>query len=222
MGVDRGNGASAYPMANRACGANTMMNGFTEVPAGKSVAAHYHNCEESILVVKGNAIAEIDGKEQQLKVGEVLFIPPNVPHRIRNAAKKGNLRLFWTYASGFATRTVVETGRTQTIFDEQRAGVSEHEEPPKTTKPAIEEPIAEETAKANEDALSAMEEELAAAISVQVDEISAYETANQPDAEQALADEEPETPSEASDETEAPDGVSDEAPDASEDAKPES
>ncbi len=181
MGVDRGNGASAYPMANRECGARTMMNGFTEIPAGKAVAAHFHNCEESILVIKGNAVAEINGEERPVKVGEVLFIPPNVPHRIRNAAKKGNLRLFWTYASAFATRTIVETGRTQTIVDEQRAGVSEHEEPPAIFKPTIDDLLPGDVGEANEYALSAMEGELAAAISAKVEEPKTAEKTNNSD-----------------------------------------
>jgi len=50
--------------------------------------------------------------------GDVTWIPPELPHQFKNSSDQDTLRIFWTYASCSATRTMVETGETHSIDSE--------------------------------------------------------------------------------------------------------
>lgn len=117
---DRGNGARTIPLVTRACGSTSVINGITEIDPGAAIGLHKHNCEESVMVLEGEAIAEVDGVDYPLKAGDTTWIPPEVPHRFRNVGDT-KMRIFWTYATIDATRTMIETGETRTI-DAEHAG----------------------------------------------------------------------------------------------------
>ena len=112
---DRGGGARTTPLVTRACGSAGLINGITAFDPGAAIELHHHNCEESVMVLEGEAIAEIDGVRHQLQAGDTTWIPANVPHRFRNASDRAPMRNFWTYASVDATRTLAGTGETRTI-----------------------------------------------------------------------------------------------------------
>ena len=114
---DRGNGARTVPLVTRACGSRSLINGITSFAPGAKIGLPFHNCEESGLVLEGEAVAEIGGRRHHLKAGDTTWIPANVPHRFLNESA-GLMRIFWTYADVNATRTMVETGVEQTIDDE--------------------------------------------------------------------------------------------------------
>jgi quinol monooxygenase YgiN len=111
--LDRGNGAMTVKMLAKDSGAS-FRNGFTELPPMGAIPLHTHNCEEAVLVVSGRAIVEVDGQERPMELGEVSYIPADVPHRFRNPGPE-TLTIFWTYASAKATRTLVATGDTRAI-----------------------------------------------------------------------------------------------------------
>ncbi|MET3923924.1 cupin domain-containing protein [Devosia sp. 2618] len=112
---ERGGGARTTPLVTRACGATSMINGITAFDGGASIGLHHHNCEESVMVLEGHAIAEIDGVRHELGPNDTTWIPANVPHRFLNASSAEPMRIFWTYASVDATRTMDATGETRTI-----------------------------------------------------------------------------------------------------------
>ena len=114
---DRGNGARTTPLVTRKCGSTSMINGITAFDPGARIGVHFHNCEESVMILEGEAIAEIDGQRHMLKAGDTTWIPANVPHRFLNEST-GLMRIFWTYATVDATRTMVATGIEQSIDDE--------------------------------------------------------------------------------------------------------
>lgn len=114
---DRGNGARTIPLVTRKCGSQSMINGITAFEPGAKVGVHFHNCEESVLVLEGEAVAEIDGQRYHLKAGDTTWLPPRVPHRFLNESDK-LMRIFWTYADIDATRTMVESGVEHTIDEE--------------------------------------------------------------------------------------------------------
>lgn len=116
---DRGQGARTVPLVTRACGATSFINGITEFDPGAKIGVHFHNCEESVLILEGDAIAEINGVRHTLKQGDTTWIPANVTHRFLNESG-ARMRIFWTYASIDATRTMVETGVEQSIDAEHR------------------------------------------------------------------------------------------------------
>ncbi|MDC1398850.1 cupin domain-containing protein [Octadecabacter sp.] len=114
---DRGNGARTIPLVTRKCGSTSMINGITAFDPGAKIGVHFHNCEESVMILEGEAIAEIDGVRHLLKAGDTTWIPSNMPHRFLNESSS-LMRIFWTYADVNASRTMVESGIEQTIDEE--------------------------------------------------------------------------------------------------------
>ena len=114
---DRGNGARTIPLVTRKCGSTSLINGITGFDPGAKIGLHFHNCEESVMILEGEAVAEIDGQRYHLAAGDTTWIPANLPHRFLNESDQ-LMRIFWTYASVEATRTSVETGVEQSIDQE--------------------------------------------------------------------------------------------------------
>ena len=117
---ERGGGVRTIPLVTRAHGATTFLNGITIFDPGAAVPLHCHNCEESVVILEGHAIVDIDGAEFEVGRQETTFLPPNVPHRFRNASNTESMRILWTYASVDANRTLIATGDTRRIDDEHR------------------------------------------------------------------------------------------------------
>jgi len=111
---DRGGGARTTPLVTRKCGSTSMINGITAFNPGAAIGLHKHNCEECVMVIEGQAIAEIDGVQHHLDTNDTTWIPANVPHRFINPTDKP-MRIFWIYASVDATRTMIATGEERSI-----------------------------------------------------------------------------------------------------------
>ena len=116
---DRGNGARTVPLVTQKCGSTSMINGITAFEPGAKIEVHLHNCEESVMILEGEAIAEIDGVRHHLKTGDTTWLPANIPHRFINESDS-TMRIFWIYADIHATRTMVATGITQSINEEHQ------------------------------------------------------------------------------------------------------
>ena len=106
----RGGGARTIPLVTAARGATTFLNGITVFGPGAQIAHHVHNVAESVMVIQGSAIVDIDGKRTPLRTFDSTFVPANVAHHFENASDIEEMRIFWTYGSLDATRTIVETG----------------------------------------------------------------------------------------------------------------
>jgi quercetin dioxygenase-like cupin family protein len=116
---ERGGGARTIPLVTRTIGSTSMLNGITEFGPGAAIPLHTHNCEESVMVLDGEAIAELDGVQHRMAATDTTWVPANVPHRFINASDSNGLRIFWTYASVDATRTIVATGETRSVDSER-------------------------------------------------------------------------------------------------------
>ncbi|MEZ7813844.1 MAG: cupin domain-containing protein [Paracoccaceae bacterium] len=116
---DRGNGARTIPLVTRKCGSTSMINGITAFKPGAKIGVHFHNCEESVMILEGEAVAEIDGVRHHLKTGDTTWLPANVPHRFLNESDS-IMRIFWIYADINATRTMATTGIEQSIDEEHQ------------------------------------------------------------------------------------------------------
>src|SRR5688572_25009682 len=64
---ERGGGARTIPLVNRASGTTSFINGITIFEPGAAIPLHKHNCEESVMLLEGKAIAEIDGERHVLE-----------------------------------------------------------------------------------------------------------------------------------------------------------
>jgi putative monooxygenase len=118
--TERGGGARTVPLVTAALGSKEMLNGITSFQPGAAIPLHSHNCEESVIILEGSAVFELDGVEHELKRDDTTWIPPNVPHRFRNVSEQEPLRIFWTYASVDATRTLIATGETRSVASEHK------------------------------------------------------------------------------------------------------
>lgn len=118
---NRGGGIRTTPLVTAAVGSREMLNGITTLDPLAAVPLHIHNCEESVLVLDGQARVHINGVETDLHPGDTSWIPSNIPHFFRNRSTTESMSIFWTYASIDATRTIIATGIT-TRIDEEHAG----------------------------------------------------------------------------------------------------
>jgi quercetin dioxygenase-like cupin family protein len=116
---ERGGGARTTPLVTKGVGASVFITGYTEFAGGAEIPWHFHNCEESVVLVEGNAIFDIGDEHIPVKPQDTTFIPAGVPHRFRNASATEPLKILWIYGSVDATRTLVSTG-------EERAVAAEH------------------------------------------------------------------------------------------------
>ena len=118
--ADHGNDASTTRLVNRPCGSQSMINGITTIPPKGATPFHYHNREESVLVLSGAGIAVVGETELAIQTGDVTWTPANLPHQFHNWSDNDNMWIFWTHASAGASRTVVEIGETHLIDAEHK------------------------------------------------------------------------------------------------------
>jgi quercetin dioxygenase-like cupin family protein len=118
---DRGGGARTTPLVNPRMGATGFVNGITEFDVGAAIPFHSHNCEESVMLLQGHAILDIEnGDHIPLEQYDTTWIPANVSHRFRNLSAVESMKIFWTYASMSPTRTITATGVTHPITAEHQ------------------------------------------------------------------------------------------------------
>ena len=115
---ERGGGASTTPLVTRAVGSSSFITGYTSFGGGAEIPFHSHNVQESVVLMEGRAILDIDGLEYELKPHDVTFIPPGVPHRFRNLSKTEPMKILWIYATADATRTLADSGVTNFVSAE--------------------------------------------------------------------------------------------------------
>ncbi len=115
---DRGGGAVTTPLVGPSIGARAFINGITSFAPGTAIPFHSHNCEESVLLLEGDAVLDIDGEEIVLAPLDTTWIPPDVPHRFRNTSATRPMKILWTYARVDATRTLTESGATNFVSSE--------------------------------------------------------------------------------------------------------
>jgi putative monooxygenase len=120
---DRGGGARTIPLVSQQVGAKDFLNGVTMFEPGAAIAEHTHNCDESVVIMKGSAIVHIEGVAHAVGVGDTSFVPAGVRHYFENASATEEMHIFWTYSSVDATRTIVATGVTTRIDVEHGTAV---------------------------------------------------------------------------------------------------
>lgn len=113
---DRGNGVTTELFCNgKTCGA-AVTTGTTTLPVGRSVALHRHNCDEQIVILRGQADAEFLGQRYPVGRNEVVYVPEGIDHCFHNTGDEEVLMLF-IYDSGEVTRTFAATGETVAHLD---------------------------------------------------------------------------------------------------------
>lgn len=109
--IDRGTGVKTRLLVSRRIGSDNLTSGVTSFEPGAKIARHWHNCDESVVILEGEAVCEIDGQLYTMSRYDTTFVPANVPHRFLNQSGKP-MAILWTYAAGYVTRTFADTGVT--------------------------------------------------------------------------------------------------------------
>ncbi|GAB3063382.1 hypothetical protein GCM10027053_27600 [Intrasporangium mesophilum] len=122
---DRGNGVVTIPYVGKwNCETNRVTTGQTQFAEGTGLPLHSHNVEESVLVLEGEAVAEIGDASFDLVAGEATWVPAGVPHRFYNRGA-GTMRIYWVYGGRDVTRTITATGETfEHLSEHDRGGLS--------------------------------------------------------------------------------------------------
>ena len=119
---DRGGGARTIPLVSPTIGATGFINGITEFGPGAAIPFHSHNCEESVMLLEGDAVLDMDGQESVvLKKHDTTWLPANLSHRFRNLSDTAPMKILWIYANAQATRTLTESGETRYVYAEHKA-----------------------------------------------------------------------------------------------------
>ena len=105
--LERAPGVTVATMVGEASGATEISSGITTFAPGSSNTTHFHNAEESVIVIEGEGVMVIGGEEHHVKSNDAAFITPGTDHRIMNTGD-GPFRIAWSYATIHVSRTLVE------------------------------------------------------------------------------------------------------------------
>ncbi|CAL9336658.1 hypothetical protein SUDANB1_00176 [Streptomyces sp. enrichment culture] len=119
---DRGGGVATIPYVGKwNSGTAVITTGQTVFQPGTGLPLHSHNVEESVLILEGEATAEIDGRLFDLEAGQATWVPAGTPHRFFNRGQDV-LRIYWVYGGRDVTRTITATGETFEHLSEHDRG----------------------------------------------------------------------------------------------------
>ena len=83
-----------------------ICGGYGEFDPGSSLPCHFHEYDESITIVKGEAICEIMGRRYRLSGYGTAVIPQGLPHRFLNLSREV-MAMIWVYAGSEPERRIV-------------------------------------------------------------------------------------------------------------------
>ena len=110
--VDRGAGVKTTPLVGKwNCQHNAVTTGTTTFEPGKSIPLHYHNVEETVMVIAGAGEVTMGEETLDVKAGDVTWVPAGVHHNFSNTGD-GVMTIYWVYGGRDVTRTIVATGET--------------------------------------------------------------------------------------------------------------
>ncbi len=111
MVVDRGHGVRSIPLMNGARGAENLTTGMTIMAPGAGLPMHYHDTEECITCVEGEAMCSVDGEVYRLEPFDHIWIATGSHHRFWNEGDEP-MRILWSYGKPEVLRTFVDSGKT--------------------------------------------------------------------------------------------------------------
>ena len=105
--LQRAPGVTVSGFITKETGATEISSGITTFDPGCSNTTHYHNAEESVIVIEGEGILMINGEENRVGANDAAFITPGTHHRLINTGDQP-FRIAWSYATVDVTRTLVD------------------------------------------------------------------------------------------------------------------
>src|SRR4051794_2733302 len=77
---NRGGGVHTRYLVTHELGARRFLNGITEFDPGSSLPFHFHNCDESVVVLEGEAAFETESATTLLRAFDTTWVPAEVVH----------------------------------------------------------------------------------------------------------------------------------------------
>ena len=96
--LERAPGVIVSTMVGEDSGASEISSGITSFAPDSSNTTHFHNAEESVIVIEGEGLMLINGEEHIVKPNDAAFISPGAHHSIANHGNQP-FKVSWTYAS---------------------------------------------------------------------------------------------------------------------------
>ena len=90
-------------------GAQNLSTGVTRFDPGAKIPLHYHNVEEQVTIIEGEALAIIDGERHNLHTYDTTYVPAGVPHHFMNESA-APMAILYIYPSPYVERHFPETG----------------------------------------------------------------------------------------------------------------
>ena len=72
--------------------------GLVKIKPHNSLALHRHSPKELYIIKKGEGLLLKPDKNEILKTGDVVFIPENAPHGVRNTGRT-SLLIYWIFST---------------------------------------------------------------------------------------------------------------------------
>jgi len=104
--MERGSGVRTWYLVTVERGATEFLMGITEFDPGASLAPHFHNCQESVMVLEGRAVFEASSEHYEMEQHSTTLVPTGTVHRFQNPGP-GRLRILFIYGSTRVTRALV-------------------------------------------------------------------------------------------------------------------
>jgi quercetin dioxygenase-like cupin family protein len=105
--VERGGDVRTHNLVTPATGATQFLTGTTEFPPGSGLAFHSHNCEESVLILEGEAVFDCEESSIDMDAGDITWVPADTVHRFRNRGQTV-MRILWIYGRTNMVRTIAD------------------------------------------------------------------------------------------------------------------
>ena len=99
-------GVTGSRIVTEATGATQLSTGIVTFAPGATNATHFHNAEESVIVIEGKGTLVLQGQEHQLKPYDGALITPGTHHRFINTGDVPFV-VSWAYATINVTSTPV-------------------------------------------------------------------------------------------------------------------
>jgi quercetin dioxygenase-like cupin family protein len=103
-----GEGTEARDLFAARFGAKGVCGGHARFAPGAEIPCHVHDYDESITIVKGQAICRVAGQQYQLSDLDTACIPRDRPHRFLNLGDSP-MEMIWVYAGDEPARRLVDS-----------------------------------------------------------------------------------------------------------------
>jgi putative monooxygenase len=85
-----------------------ICGGYGEFQPGTSLPCHVHDFDESITIIAGEAVCQVQGRRYVLSGYDTAFVPEGRPHRFLNESND-LMAMIWVYGGSEPERTLVAT-----------------------------------------------------------------------------------------------------------------